>query len=154
MVCHTVYHFALASSLLIVYCNRCWCVLASAMSSIVDLKQNFSRYPVVVPSIGDPEAMILLDQSLHILQQVIDGVDFGVGQVKTLDVCLSWSAWASAWTPPSGEGQGQLSHAQVTGACSSTVVVTEGKAQLSQIVEGWGLYAHVKDWGGQLSQGQ
>lgn len=35
--------------------------------------------------------MIPQDRSLHILQQIIDGVDIGVGQLKVLDVGLGGS---------------------------------------------------------------
>ena len=35
--------------------------------------------------------MVPEDQSLHLLQQVIDRIDVGVGQLKILDVDLSGS---------------------------------------------------------------
>lgn len=35
--------------------------------------------------------MFLKDQSFHLLQQVIDGIDVGLGQLKILDVVLSGS---------------------------------------------------------------
>ena len=39
-------------------------------------------YPVVVQRHGDPAALGLLNRSLHMLQQITDGVDVGVGQLS------------------------------------------------------------------------
>ena len=38
---------------------------------------------------GDPAALGLWVRSLHVLQQIIDGVDVGAGQVITLDLVLN-----------------------------------------------------------------
>ena len=45
----------------------------------------------VALSHGDPAATVPQDQSLHTLQQVIDGVDIGVCLLQALDVCLGGS---------------------------------------------------------------
>lgn len=47
---------------------------------------------VLLPRVmGIPVAMVLLDQFLHVLQQVTDGVEVGVCQLKALGVCLGGS---------------------------------------------------------------
>ena len=62
---------------------------------------------------GDLSYITLQDQSLHALQQVIDGVDVGECQLQVLDVCLDGS-WVVLTQPlgslPSGEAWNQLSH--------------------------------------------
>ena len=40
---------------------------------------------------GDPVALGLQDQPLHVLQQFIDGVDVSVGQLNVLDLVLCGS---------------------------------------------------------------
>ena len=45
--------------------------------------------PVVAMGQGHPVPLDLQDQSLHVLQQFINGVDVGVGQFKALDPGLS-----------------------------------------------------------------
>jgi hypothetical protein len=45
-------------------------------------------HPGVVLSHGDPAALDLQDWLFHVLQQITDGVDFGVGQLKALDLGL------------------------------------------------------------------
>ena len=49
------------------------------------------RYPVVALCHGDPVALELQDWSLHVLQQIIDGVDVGAGQLRDLDLGLGGS---------------------------------------------------------------
>jgi hypothetical protein len=46
------------------------------------------------------------DQPLYVRQQIIDGIDVGVGQLKVLDLGLSWSAHQLSCAT-AGEGQGQ-----------------------------------------------
>ena len=55
------------------------------------LTETSFGYPAVVPSHGDHATMVPQDQSLHILQQVIDGVDVGICQLKVLDSGLDSS---------------------------------------------------------------
>lgn len=43
-------------------------------------------YPAVVLSHGNPTSMVLVDWFLHTLQQVIDGEDVWLCQLKDLDV--------------------------------------------------------------------
>ena len=68
-------------------------------------------HPTVALSHGDPAAMLLQDQCLHALQQVIGGVDVGVGQPKAQDVgtevaeLVSWGSLGPP--PPLGKGQSQ-----------------------------------------------
>lgn len=50
------------------------------------LTQTSVRYPAGAPSHEDPVANIPQDQSLHMFQQVLDGVDVIVGQPKVKDV--------------------------------------------------------------------
>ncbi|KAL6038852.1 hypothetical protein STEG23_017079, partial [Scotinomys teguina] len=52
------------------------------------LTETSLRYPTLALSNGDPAVMVLLDQSLLTPQQVIDGINVGVGQLKALDVDL------------------------------------------------------------------
>lgn len=49
------------------------------------------RYLAVVLSQGEPVTMVLQDQSLHVPQQVTDGVEVGVCHRKTLNECLNGS---------------------------------------------------------------
>lgn len=44
--------------------------------------------PPVAPSHGDPAALVLQDQSLRVLQQVLDRVDVAMDQLRALDVSL------------------------------------------------------------------
>ena len=48
-------------------------------------------YPVVALCHGDPAVLNLQGQPLHSLQQSIDGIDDGVGQLKALDLDLGGS---------------------------------------------------------------
>lgn len=50
-----------------------------------------SDNPVVVLYHRDPAALVLWDKLLHTLQQLIDGIDVGVDQLKTLDLSLGGS---------------------------------------------------------------
>lgn len=62
--------------------------------------------------------MVLQHQSLHMLLQIIDRVDFGVCQLKALDVCLGGSIVGltrSLGPSPSGEGWSQLSRTRGDG---------------------------------------
>lgn len=43
-------------------------------------------YSAVVPSHGDPVAMVPQDWPLYVLQHLIDGADVWVGGVKSLDL--------------------------------------------------------------------
>ena len=45
-------------------------------------------YPVVALCCGDPVTLNLQDWPLHILQQLIDGMDVRVGQLRALDLVL------------------------------------------------------------------
>lgn len=45
-------------------------------------------YPVVALCYGDSAAFDLQDQALHVRQQFIDGVNIGVGHLKTLGLGL------------------------------------------------------------------
>ena len=62
------------------------------------------RHPVVTLYHEDPVALHLQDQALQRLQQFIDGVDVGVGQLKAPDLGLSvsWVGQPSIliYTPP------------------------------------------------------
>lgn len=60
--------------------------LASAIFSIMCHHRDSSP-PVVAPCCGDPAALIMQDQSLHLLQPFIGGVDVGASSA----LCL----WAS-----------------------------------------------------------
>lgn len=66
-------------------------MLTSATPSTLDPHRNFSQVSCCCPSHGDPVALVLQNRSLHALQPIIDGVDDGVGQFKTLDVGLGSS---------------------------------------------------------------
>ena len=44
--------------------------------------------PVVVLWHGDTEALVLQDLPLHTMQQIIDGVGVGMGQLKSMDLGL------------------------------------------------------------------
>lgn len=60
-----------------------------------------SGYSAVSPSYVDPAVIVLLDQSLHTLQQITDGEDVRVGQAKVQNMGLSGSLAAlshSAWS--------------------------------------------------------
>ena len=48
-------------------------------------------YPVVALCHGDPVALELQGQPYHMLQQLINEVGFGVGQLKAQDLGLSGS---------------------------------------------------------------
>ena len=61
--------------------------LASATSTVLGSHQTLLRYPVVLCH-EDSEALDLQDWPLHTLQQFIDGIDVGVGQLKALDLGL------------------------------------------------------------------
>jgi hypothetical protein len=49
------------------------------------------RYLVVSLCYGDPAALDLQDLPFHVLQHLIDGVDAGMGQLKTLTLSLGGS---------------------------------------------------------------
>jgi hypothetical protein len=55
--------------------------LASATLSKLDAHNSFG-HPAVARCHGDPAALV----TLHKLQQFIDGVDVGVGQLKALNL--------------------------------------------------------------------
>lgn len=55
------------------------------------LTKTFLVHLAVVLSHENPVAIVLQDQSLHILQQVLDGVDVKVGQPKAQVVGLGGS---------------------------------------------------------------
>ena len=57
------------------------------------------RYPAVGLNHRNPLGMVLQDWSLHVLQQVIDGVVVGMGQIKTLHVGLGGSCIAYPGPP-------------------------------------------------------
>ena len=59
--------------------------LASAALSILDPHRDSSR-TVVALCHGDPAALVLQDQRLQMLQQFIDGVYVGVGQLQALSL--------------------------------------------------------------------
>ena len=48
-------------------------------------------YPVVALCHGDPAALDQQDWPFHVPQPVMDDVDFGVGQLKALDLRLGGS---------------------------------------------------------------
>ena len=52
---------------------RCWALTRTPLG-----------YPVAVLCHGDQTALNLQDLSLHVFQQIIDGMDVGVGQLITL----------------------------------------------------------------------
>lgn len=43
---------------------------------------------MTIPSHGDSAALVSQDQSLYVLQQVIDGVEVRVGQLQALEMGL------------------------------------------------------------------
>lgn len=48
-------------------------------------------YPLVAMCHGDTDGLVLQSQPFHILQQLIDGIDVWVGQLKVLDMGFSGS---------------------------------------------------------------
>ena len=61
--------------------------LASATLTVLDPHLDL----VIALCHEDPAALELQDWTLHTLQQFIDGVDVGVGQLKALDLGLGGS---------------------------------------------------------------
>ena len=58
--------------------------LASATLSDWILTRTPPKYSVVALCHGDPASLDQQDWPFHMLQQIIDGVDFGVGQLRAL----------------------------------------------------------------------
>lgn len=58
---------------------------------ILDSHRTPLRYPIVAPCHGYPAALDLQARPFHMLQQIIDGVDAGVGEPKALDLGLGGS---------------------------------------------------------------
>lgn len=58
------------------------------MASILDPHQSSSQISCCCLSHRDPVAIVMQDGSLHMLQQVINGVDVEVRQLKALGVDL------------------------------------------------------------------
>ena len=56
--------------------------------SLAVLHRDSSQISHCCPSDGDPVALVLLDQSLHALQQATAGVDVRTSQLKALEVCV------------------------------------------------------------------
>lgn len=62
--------------------------MASSRPSTLDSHRNSLDIPLLPPSHIDHAAMVLQVKFLHKLQQVIDGADVGVCQLKVLDEYL------------------------------------------------------------------
>lgn len=63
--------------------------LAPATLSILDSHWDTSQISFYfAPCHGDPAALDLQDWPLHVLQQFIDGLDVGLGQLKPLELGL------------------------------------------------------------------
>lgn len=92
-VCHAVYFFCPLSFMC--ECSLSWVIgLVQNLWHLVhhqflNISQPTLEYPAVVLSHGDPAAIILPDKSHHTLRQVIDRVDVGVDQLKSLNVALN-----------------------------------------------------------------
>lgn len=83
----------------------------SGMPSILDPHKN-SGMSCSCPESWRSCSSVSADWSLHRLQQVIDGADVGVGQLKALNMGLD-STWVAQFRPPLGQtlplkGQDQL----------------------------------------------
>lgn len=78
--------------------------LTSATASLLDAHQSSSKISFCCLSHRDPVALVLQDGSLHILHQVINGLDVGVKQFRALGVDLGDSLVgqqvASPWNSP------------------------------------------------------
>ena len=73
--------------------------LASATLSVLDPHLDSSVHPIVALWHGEPATLDVLDLPRHMLQQCIDGIDTGVGQLRVLDLSLGGSP-ASSPVPP------------------------------------------------------
>lgn len=106
-------------------------------------------------------AMVPQGQSLHALQQAIDGVGVGVDHLKVLDVGLGVN-WVGHSGPPLqlsplGEGQGLLSQAQgiqdnspecmVRCWAGSPVAAAPNGGGSPRAVEGWDQLSHTHTTG-------
>lgn len=85
LICHTAYHFVQSASLANVHSNESFVGLAQDFWPLSHnhhwtLTETPARYPAGTPSHVDPVAIIPQDGSLHMFQQVLDGVDVMVGQ--------------------------------------------------------------------------
>ena len=92
--CHTEYPFAKQLYLQMFPTMSHWSVwspLVSATLSILGPHLDFSWVSHCALYHGDLEALVTQDLPLHVLQQVIDGVDVGVSQLKALDLGLCGS---------------------------------------------------------------
>jgi hypothetical protein len=109
--------------------------LASVTSSISDLIGTPPSYPVVALCHGDPAALEQQDWLFQESQTFTDGIDFGVGRLRALDLSLGGSRTGHlsylhhqnglsspvlAWphNDAIGRWQGQLSHSHVLRASS------------------------------------
>jgi hypothetical protein len=82
-----------------------WFGSRTLTSATLDPSKTPLVYPVVTLCYGYSTALDLQNWCLHVFQQLIDGVDVGVGQFRALDLGLSRSAH-------------QLSYIHTTGASS------------------------------------
>lgn len=108
--CVTQYHFIQKGLLANVLAVNYW-PCSSTLSIPHSNSSQISCYH------GDPVAMVPEDQSLHVLQQAIHGIDVGVGQLKTLDVGLGVAELVNG--PLLG-----LPPAKVRGGTSSPVITS------------------------------
>ena len=90
-MCSTVYASVHTSLIANIHCNESL-VWFEASGFCYTINAGSSQgYPVAVLCRGDPAALNLQDWPYHTLQQFIDGVDVGVGQLKALDLGLDGS---------------------------------------------------------------
>lgn len=89
--------------------------LPSDIPSILDPHQDSSQISLIH---GDPAALVLQNQPIHILQQLIDDIDVGVDQLKAQDLGLGGGQPTSSPEPVPkgtsvlhcpGEGKNHLS---------------------------------------------
>jgi hypothetical protein len=80
--------FVHTSFLANVHCNVIATPLAFATLSKLNPHKDSFQISCIFPVSGDPAAFILQDWPLHVLQQFINEVDVGVGQLKALDLDL------------------------------------------------------------------
>lgn len=118
VVCHVVHPFAPIALLANVHAVSHWSSsrpLTSGISSVLGPHQDFSQISGCCPELWRSYGFWSADQSLHILQQLIDVVDVGVGQLKVLDLGLGDSSPVPMHLGPSllhHPSEGQASSAQ------------------------------------------
>ena len=83
----------------------CWALIGTPLG-----------YPVVALCRGGPAALGLQDLSLHVLQQITDGVDVGVGQLIALILGLGGAGLVGLPALPHPHHQVELSSIALIGS--------------------------------------